>query len=488
MKNYYITTPIYYVNDKPHIGHAYTTIAADVLARYHRLSSKSVHFLIGTDENAQKNVESAPAPDRASVQKYVDDMSAAWKKTWEHLDITHDDFIRTSEDRHKKTVEKFWNDCLENGDIYKDTYEGLYCTGCEGYKTEQDLIDGLCPDHKREPEKLSEENYFFRFSKYQDQLLEYFKKHPDFIQPKSRRNEVIAFVKDHAKDFSISRKNSEWGIPVPGDDSQTIYVWFDALINYISALGYGAKDQGLFEKFWPASLHLVGKDIIKFHCAYWPAMLLSAGVPLPKTVYAHGFFTVEGQKMSKTIGNVVDPIEIADKYGNDVLRYYLLKEITFGEDGDFSIERLKQRYSAELANELGNLVMRATTLFEKAFKKPQEYAVPKSPPDHIEDAHKEVNDSLEKLAFHQALDSIWKIIRRANVELTDKKPWEDLDTTKNKKLVLDILADLHHVVFLLSPFLPETSEKIRQQITVKASGDHATIEAKKGEPLFPRLA
>lgn len=485
--NYYITTPIYYVNDKPHIGHAYTTIAADVLARYHRASGKSVHFLIGTDENAQKNVESASAPDRESVQAYVDDMSQTWRATWERLDITHDDFIRTTEDRHRESVERFWQDCLDNGDIYKDTYTGLYCTGCEGYKTEQDLIDGLCPDHKREPEKLSEENYFFRFSKYQQDLLNYFEKHPEFIQPKSRRNEVIAFVKEHAKDFSISRKNSQWGIPVPGDDNQTIYVWFDALINYISALGYGSKDTALFEKFWPANLHLVGKDIIKFHCAYWPAMLLSAGVPLPKAVYAHGFFTIDGNKMSKSIGNVVDPIALADEYGNDVLRYYLLKEITFGEDGDFSVERLRERYNTELGNELGNLVMRAAVLFEKAFGNQADYTIASSAPTHIASAHQDVAQAIDSLAFHKALDAIWSVIRRANVQLTDKKPWENIDTDECKKIILDIIVDLHHIGSLLAPFLPESSEKILNQITVSSDGEHATIQVQKGKPLFPRL-
>ena len=481
-KKFYLTTPIYYVNDVPHIGHSYSTIVADVLARYHREQGNRVFFLAGTDENAQKNVESALKihPERATstrtiVRDYVNTMSKKWQETWKKLDISNDDFIRTTEERHTKAVEKFWAACLARKDIYKATYDGLYCVGCEGYVTESDLVDGLCPHHKRKPEKLSEENYFFRLSRYKKRILEHIKKHPEFIQPASRRNEIVAFLRDHTNDFSVSRKNLEWGIPVPGDSSQTVYVWFDALINYISAIGYGA-DEKRFKNLWPADVHIVGKDIIKFHCVYWPAMLMSAGLPLPKTVFAHGFFTIDGQKISKSLGNVIDPLVIVKKYGNDTLRYYLLREITFGEDGDFSFDRLQKRYETDLANNLGNLLMRVITLSVKGG-----YG---SPPKRVTMAHpKRMNKiwlayhkAMQNFAFHTALDVVWNYIATANKRLTDEKPWENLAFKKSETCVGEILAELFHVAHLIAPFMPETSEKMLKQ-----------IKNLKTEPLFPRL-
>lgn len=514
---FYITTPIYYVNDLPHIGHAYTTIASDVLARYHRMRGEEVRFLMGVDENAQKNVESAlknavivskakqshtmakrsPRPFgvrddgsvRDIVQKYVDEMAAKWKMTWDELDISNDDFIRTTEPRHVKYVKKFWG-MVKKGDIYKGQYEGLYCVGCESYKTEADLVDGKCPEHNRVPEKLSEENYFFKLSAYRDKLLAHIKKHPEFIQPETRRNEVAAYIRDHAQDFSISRKNLEWGIPVPGDPTQTIYVWFDALLNYISAN----------PKWWPADLHLVGKDIIKFHCAYWPAMLMSAGMKLPRTVFAHGFFTVDGQKMSKTLGNVVDPVALAKKYGNDVLRYYVLREIPFGEDGDFSEERLRQRYNGELANGLGNLVARVLTMLEK-------YAEGRIPPRHKEPPkHFHVwsryEDAIASLQFDRALEEIWHFMGELDTFIDKEQPWKLAKGDKDKLFaVLYVLAEsLRHIGWLLLPFMPVTSQSIFEQLGVgKAELRRPLkegqswgvlvpgVKIKKGNALFPRL-
>ena len=569
-KKFYITTPIYYVNDVPHIGHAYTTIAADVLARYHRARGEVVRFLCGTDENAQKNVEAAlrgqatPARGQATrqiVQHYVDKMSAKWKLTWDELEISNDDFIRTPEPRHVNFVEKFWS-MVKKGDIYKGKYEGLYCIGCESYKTETELIDGKCPDHQRVPEKLSEENYFFKLSAYRQKFLAHIKKHPEFIQPEARRNEVAAYIRDHAADFSISRKNLEWGIPVPGDPSQTIYVWFDALLNYISAvhnppppsltsdalrgrspteasdLREGGRirsplkirgDRGVMQ-WWPADLHLVGKDIIKFHCAYWPAMLMSAGLPLPRTVFAHGFFTIDGQKMSKTLGNVVDPVALARKYGNDVLRYYLIREIPFGSDGDFSEARLRERYNGELANGLGNLAARVLTMVEKY----SDGRIPPSPPQSspIKGEEEKVKNPLHKgeeqqknspplmggarggwpqyethiahYALDRALDTVWKFISELDALIDKEQPWQLAKKGDKKRLngVLYVLAEsLRHLAWMVLPFMPETSERIFVQLGVekaeltqslkdaqKWGGLKPGTKIKRGDALFPRLS
>ncbi|MBI2552580.1 methionine--tRNA ligase [Candidatus Uhrbacteria bacterium] len=561
-KKFYITTPIYYVNDVPHIGHAYTTIAADVLARYYRARGEPVRFLCGTDENAQKNVEAAlrhtpsNSPSergrkqfppllkgrlggvREVVQQYVDEMSAKWQRTWDELQISNDDFIRTTEPRHVKYVEKFWG-LVKKGDIYKGQYEGLYCTGCEAYKTETELVKGKCPDHNRAPEKLSEENYFFKLSAYRKKLLAHIKKHPEFIQPEARRNEVTAYIRDHTADFSISRKNLEWGIPVPGDPSQTIYVWFDALLNYISAVTpspppqsspiKGEEEKGSSpplvggvrggvngEGWWPADLHLVGKDIIKFHCAYWPAMLMSAGLPLPRTIFAHGFFTVDGQKMSKTIGNVVDPVAMAKKYGNDVLRYYLMREIPFGGDGDFSEARLRERYNGELANGLGNLVARVLTMVEKysegVVHNPSQPPLTlrgrddRVPPLKVRGGEGELWQQYEShMAQYQldrALDTVWKFISALDALIDQEQPWKLAKHDKERlNMVLYTLAEnLRHIAWMLLPFMPETAGKIFEQLGVPRETSERTYEQAKewgglksgtkierGDSLFPRL-
>ncbi len=493
MSRFSLTTPIYYVNGIPHIGHAYTTIAGDVIARYRRLLGDDVFYLTGTDENAQKNLEASGGSSRKDVQAYVDKMSKTWEETWRGLDISYDDFIRTTEPRHIEFVEQFWKKVEAKGDIYKGMYEGLYCTGCEGYKTEAELVDGLCPDHKRVPEKLREENYFFRLSAYREKLLAYIQAHPEFIEPASRRNEIISYIREFAGDFSISRKNLEWGIPVPGDPSQTIYVWFDALINYISA----------HPSRWPVDLHLVGKDIIKFHCAYWPAMLMSAGYEIPKTIFAHGFFTINGEKMSKSLGNVIDPVELVRMYGNDVVRFHLLREIPFGSDGDFSIQRLVHRYNGELGNDLGNLLQRTLTMAEKFCngKVPMVHAPLSSDLDNPWDAY---THAMETFRLHDALEAAWAVVRWLNGVIDEKKPWAMAKEGKQAEIdevMYTLLESLRMVAWMLRPFMPETSMKMLASLGFDEDAILKTTLAEaqtwggltegmvvhKSEPLFPRL-
>ena len=497
MSKFSLTTPIYYVNGKPHIGHAYTTIVGDVLARYHRLLGDDVYYLTGTDENAQKNVESALSHSggvvgdvRAEVQAYVDEMSAIWRAAWDMLEISYDDFIRTTEKRHVDVVKDFWSRAYKNNDIYKGTYKGLYCTGCEGYKTEADLVDGVCPDHKKPPVELEEENYFFRFSKYKDTLIKFIESHERFIQPVSRRNEVLAFIRDHGEDFSISRKNLEWGIPVPGDESQTIYVWFDALINYLSAS----------PERWPSNLHLVGKDIIKFHCAYWPAMLLSAGYDFPESVFAHGFFTIDGEKMSKTIGNVIDPVLVVTTFGNDPLRFTLLREIPFGSDGDFSLAKLHERYKKELANDLGNLVSRVVTMTHKFAKG----AVPQKAKNlsgaEFERVRMAYHSALSAYLPDRALEEVWGTVRWLNQYVEEKKPWVLAKEGKSVELaesLYTLLEGLRLVGVWLLPFLPKTALAILERLGQEAPSGFRGVETWgtlvegtrvfEGPPLFPQL-
>ncbi|MEK7665835.1 MAG: methionine--tRNA ligase [Patescibacteria group bacterium] len=468
---FYVTTPIYYVNDKPHIGHAYTTIAADVLARYHRLKGDEVFFLTGTDENAQKNVQAAEKLNK-DTQTYVDEMSFLWQKTWNDLGLSHDDFIRTTEERHLVAVKKFWEAVQAKGDIYEGEYEGWYCVGCESFKTESDLVNEECPSHKKKPEWLKEKNYFFRLTNYRDQLLAHIDAHPDFIQPVARRNEVRSYVEKFMTDVSISRSSLKWGIQVPGDEDQRIYVWFDALINYLTAVGYGV-DEVMFKKFWPADLHLVGKDIIKFHCALWPAMLFSAGVALPHHVFAHGFFTIDGEKMSKTIGNVIDPIAVAQNFGADVLRYFLFREITFGEDGDFSIARLEQRYDGELASELGNLVQRVLIMAQK-------YGVASAPKIElsIDGWTKDYTSAMNEFRLHDGLQEAGRIVREANQLIDKQAPWKLAKDGKREELeqvLNELLTMIHAVACMLEPFMPTTSERIFSQLKIMTA-----------EPLFPR--
>lgn len=493
---YYLTTPIYYVNDRPHIGHAYTTIVADALARYWRMHGADVYFLTGTDENSQKNVEAAEK-NGENPASYVARMSALWQKTWIDLGISHDDFIRTTDERHRRGVLAFWKRVEAAGDIYLGTYEGWYCVGCEAFITESEAENGVCPIHKKPLEKIQEQNYFFKLSKYREPLLEHIRKNPDFIQPESRRNEITSYIKDFMADVSISRQSVKWGISVPAENGQVIYVWFDALINYLTGIGFGT-DEEKFNRFWPADLHLVGKDIIKFHVALWPAMLISAGLPLPKRVFAHGYFTVNGEKMSKSLGNFVDPFEIVKTYNRDTLRYYLLRDIAFGEDGDFSTERLAARYDAELANDLGNLVHRVTAMTEKY----SDARVPQGNRER-EIPWQAYEEAFQSLRLHDAIGIVWSVIRDANKYVDETQPWvlAKNDQKKLEDVLYALLETLRHVALMLRPILPETSAKMLSNLGIDEREILATSYAdaklwgglkagtpiKKGDPLFPRI-
>jgi methionyl-tRNA synthetase len=499
MSKFYLTTPIFYVNGKPSVGHAYTMIVADTLARYHRSLGEQVFFLTGTDENSQKNVEAASAAGKSDdIQGYLNEMAALWQQTFDTLAFSHDRFIRTTEKDHLKAVEKFWKAVEKKGDIYPGEYEGLYCKACEAFVTEKELVDGKCPIHKTKPVTIKEKNYFFRLTKYRDALLEHIGKHPEFVQPEARRNETVSYIKNFMTDVSISRESMRWGIPVPGDESQRIYVWFDALINYLTGIGYGT-DEKIFKKWWPADLHLVGKDIMKFHVALWPAMLLSAGLPLPKQVFAHGFFTVNGDKMSKSLGNVIDPLEIVKDYGNDVLRFFLLREIRLGEDGDFSTKRLAERYDGDLANELGNLVHRVLTMTEKYC----DGKVPERAEGFLAGAWPAYHTAMEELRLHDALETTWNLVRQANQYIDQQAPWQ-LAKLKEEKMLRDtlyiLLETIRHIAWMLYPFMPETAEKMFEKLGIKVPKEFKKsmqsawvwgelkpgTKIAKGDPLFPR--
>ncbi len=451
MSKFYITTPIYYINDQPHIGHAYSTIAADVAARFHRQHGDEVLFSAGVDENAQKTVQAAEKVGE-NLTKYTDQMSQSWEQTWKELGISYDRFVRTTAADHKKAVYAFFK-AVKPDDIYKGTYEGWYCVGCEEFKKEDDLVDGKCPIHQTKPDRLKEKNYFFRLSNYQQTLLDHIKANPGFIWPESRRNEVVAFIERGLEDFSISRSTQKWGIPYPDDGKQVVYVWFDALINYLTATGYPKVG---FDQWWPADVQIVGKDIIKFHCIYWPAMLISAGLKLPEKVVAHGFFTVDGTKISKSLGNAIDPSELASQYGVDALRYYLLREIPFGADGDFGHNRFNQVYNSDLANELGNLVQRTAVMITKYLD-----GVTGEVEAHSHDASN-YNQAVGQFRFDKALEAVWEMVKGLNQYVEEEKPWELAkgDTEHLKEVLIHLVADLLQIATLLLPFLPDTSQKI----------------------------
>ncbi len=480
-KKFYITTAIPYVNAAPHLGFALEIIQADVVARYHRLLGENVFFLAGTDENALKNVQAAEK-EGISPKQLVDKYSARFKALKQALNLSFDDFIRTTEKRHFKGSQKFWKACQK--DIYKKIYKGWYCVGCEEFKTKKDLINGTCPEHpNKNLELIEEENYFFRLSKYQKQLEKLIKKDKLKIVPLERKNEILQFIKTGLKDFSISRsfeRAKGWGIPVPNDEQQIIYVWFDALINYVTALGY-ASNSKLFKKFWLENnniLHCIGKGIIRFHAVYWPAMLMSAGLPLPKEELIHGYVTINGQKISKSLGNVIDPFELVKKYGTDAVRYYLLKEIPSTKDGDFTIAHFEEVYNADLANGLGNLVQRVAVLAEKAglkgFKKQKDII------DQID-----IANFMDNFDFHQVLIYIWGYMSGLDRYINKERPWEKSGNDAIKILSKIIVADegcrgILNIASLISPFLPETAQRIEEIFTAQR------IEAPK-KPLFPRL-
>ena len=496
-----LTTPIYYVNDVPHIGHAYTTLACDVLARYQRGRGAEVFFLTGTDEHGQK-VEKAAQTKGETPLELADRVVKRFQSLWEKLDIDYTDFIRTSQERHKVAVQAIFRTIQQQGDIYLGEYEDWYCTPCETFWTETQLMDGNCPDCGRPTDKLKEASYFFRMSKYQDQLLAHIEANPDFIQPKSRRNEILSFIREGLRDLSISRTSFSWGIPVPGDEKHVIYVWFDALTNYISALGYPHDPDGNYAKFWPCDVHVIGKDILRFHTVYWPTFLMAAGIPLPKKVFAHGWWTVEGQKMSKSLANVVEPNMLIDKYGVDAIRYFLLREVPFGLDGDFSHSALVHRINADLANDLGNLVSRSTAMLNKYFGGTLPAAGPLTELDRglqgrFPVAVNQVDAQMNELAFNKALQSIWELVSAANKYIDDTAPWTlAKDPAQRERLgtvMYTLIEAVRLIGLLVTPFMPNTGAKIAGILGLTETGAQewgglqpGTVIA-KAEPLFPRI-
>lgn len=452
MGKFYVSTPIYYINASAHIGHAYTTIAADVVARYHRQLGDEVLFSVGTDENSQKTVKSAEAKGK-NVGEYADELAQEWKQVWDRLNISYDRFVRTTERDHERAVYAMFERLKQSGDIYKDTYRGLYCEGCEGFVREADLIDGVCPDHKVPPAEIEEENYFFALSRYQQRLLDYIAANPDFIQPETRRNEVVAFIERGLDDFSISREGVKWGIRYPDDPTHTIYVWVEALMNYLTVTGY---PEAGYEKYWPADLHLVGKDIIKFHCVYWPALLMSADLPLPKAVMANGFLNVAGTKISKSLGNAIDPIQLVNEYGVDAVRYVLLRNTPYGQDGDFTLERFEAIYNSELADDLGNLVSRVAAMI---MKYQGGMIGPAADPAHDTSQYRE---ALDRYRFDVALEQVMLFVRDLNLYVEEEKPWVVAkEDPEHLQEILGYLAiNLVHTARLLEPFMPETATKI----------------------------
>jgi methionyl-tRNA synthetase len=497
---FYLTTPIYYVNATPHIGHAYTTIAADVVVRHHRQRGDETFFLTGTDEHASK-VFRVAQEQGLDPKEYVDRIADDWRELPRRVDAQYDFFIRTTDEGHKRFVQEFLQRVYDNGDIYQDVYAGLYCVGCEEFKNEADLVDGLCPEHGTAPEYIEEKNYFFRLSAYQERLLALYDERPDFVLPRFRYNEARSFIAGGLSDFSVSRAGQPWGVPIPWDEEQVTYVWVDALINYLSALTYARDGEDLRERFWPHVHHLLGKDILRFHCVYWPALLLSAGYDVPQQLFVHGFLLLDERKISKSLGNVIDPLDLVDVYGSDAVRFWALRSVSFGQDGVASVDALHERYERELANDLGNLVSRTTAMIARYS---DGRIAPGAPNDELASALNGLRTKLvarfDEFELTGGLADVWDVVRWLNRHVETTAPWQlAKDEGKHEELgsVLYDLADgIRAVAVALSSYLPETAPRIlgalRQplelgldQVSYGKTAESEGIDA--SAPLFPRV-
>jgi methionyl-tRNA synthetase len=497
---FYLTTAIDYVNGPPHLGHAYEKITADAIARYKRLTGADTWFVIGNDEHSQ-NVYRLAKEQGLDPLAYCDRMETEYRAVWTLLDISYDDFIRTTQPRHRTSVQELVRRIAANGDVYEGFYEGWYCVGCEAFKQEKDLVDGKCPLHST-VDWIKEKNHFFRLSKYQQPLVDHITTHPEFIEPEARRNEILKLLGSGLEDISISRAGQSWGIPVPHDPSSVVYVWFDALINYASAVGFGA-DEGLFAKWWPADLHVIGKDITRFHTVIWPAMLMSAGLPVPRRVFGHGFMSVDGQRMSKSLGNVVNPTDVVAKVGVDPLRLYLIKEVTYGGDGDFSWSRLQERYNVDFANNLGNLVSRITAMAEKY--RGGRLAPADAPGRLATVAAKALDDyrgAMDRLALEEGAAAAFRIVDAANEYIAETEPWalarDEKNAARLSQVLFDVAESLRVAAILLLPMIPKSAAEILRRVGETTPADRIRLDAAawrnegerviaKGDNLWPRI-